>query len=207
MHEIIDLTGRTFGHWTVVLFVGRVGRSTRWKCRCACGEVREVAGGNLTRTMKPSRSCGCVQADPVAKAARATTHGLSRTSEVYGVWKNMRNRCLNERAQDFARYGGRGIRVCSRWYDFATFASDMGPRPHGMTIERKDVNGHYEPSNCHWATQTAQQRNRRNNKLDESGAAEIRKLRNDGLTLQLIADRFEVSKRLVQLICQGKAWA
>lgn len=126
----------------------------------------------------------------------------------YRVWKNMRNRCRNPRAVDFGKYGGRGIRVCERWNDFRLFIADMGPAPTtSHTLDRRDVNGDYEPSNCRWATQTEQQRNRTNNKLSPDKAAEIRSLRGSGWSLQRLADRFDVSKKLVLQVVQGKAWA
>lgn len=77
----------------------------------------------------------------------------------------MVERCTKPYCADYARYGGRGIQVCARWRDFANFVADMGQPPAGMTLDRRDVNGHYEPSNCKWATSTEQNRNRRDNVL------------------------------------------
>jgi hypothetical protein len=77
----------------------------------------------------------------------------------------MRARCRNPKNQDFANYGGRGIRVCERWDDFGAFFADMGERPVGMTIDRKDTDGQYEPANCRWATDEQQANNRRSNHL------------------------------------------
>lgn len=82
---------------------------------------------------------------------------------VYAVWHNMLQRCTNPRRKGFEDYGGRGIRVCDRWRSFDNFLADMGEPPAGMTIERKDTDGHYEPSNCEWVTRDQQARNKRNN--------------------------------------------
>lgn len=79
-------------------------------------------------------------------------------------WRSMRERCRNPKAKQFSDYGGRGVTVCERWNSFEKFASDVGPRPPGKTLDRINVNGNYEPSNCRWATHIEQQRNRRNNR-------------------------------------------
>lgn len=89
-------------------------------------------------------------------------HGLSSSPE-YDCWVNMRARCNKKHHPMYKYYGARGITVCDRWNKFDNFISDMGLRPDGMTLDRVDVNGGYEPSNCRWVSHAQQQRNRRDN--------------------------------------------
>lgn len=84
-------------------------------------------------------------------------------------WADMMRRCYNPKAQKFRHWGGRGIRVCERWHEFKNFLGDMGEAPHGLTLDRIDNNGDYEPDNCRWATYKQQLRNRRTNRLITAG--------------------------------------
>lgn len=162
-----DLTGRIFERLTVVGMDRTRGGRTRWFCRCSCGSMKSVTACELKAGN--TKSCGCFDAD--RKKTTTVRHGFSRTP-TYVCWSNMHARCSNQSRPDFARYGGRGICVCDHWSDFATFLADMGEKPLGLTLDRIDNNGNYEPGNCRWATPSEQRRNQRS-KSEIRAAAEI----------------------------------
>ena len=88
--------------------------------------------------------------------------GRTETTRIYDIWASAKQRCFNPKNKRFADYGGRGITMCDRWKnDVRAFIEDMGPRPPGTTLERKDNDGNYESSNCVWATRLEQAGNQR----------------------------------------------
>jgi hypothetical protein len=135
----------------------------RWRCVCTCGTEKIVHEHHLRDGA--SKSCGCLVRE-VTKAAK-TIHGMHGTP-TYHSWNAMRARCERPTNNRFADYGARGIAVCERWRSsFSNFLADMGVCPPGMSIERMDNDGNYEPGNCRWATDMEQANNSRHNHILE----------------------------------------
>jgi hypothetical protein len=150
--------GRAFGRLTVLADLGRANGVRMWMCVCDCGEAKAVRHGGLQSGN--TKSCGCSHLD--ANRARLTTHGMA-WSPTWKSWLRMRERC-----EKHPHYAGRGIKVCERWQDFANFLADMGERKAGMTLDRINVDGNYEPGNCRWADQDTQSNNKRSNRVIEA---------------------------------------
>lgn len=155
----LELKGKRFGTLLVLRRHGSDNHKKRtWFCRCDCGRTTISLGTNLVKPFRPTRSCRLCSY--TRGGIKHRQHGGSGTTE-YVIWKNMRQRCTNPRTPAFEYYGGRGIEICKRWNKFENFLADMGPRPAGLSIERKNNSGNYEPSNCIWADKKTQAMNRR----------------------------------------------
>lgn len=154
-HIIADISGLRFGRLTAVnITAGENGAV--WRFRCDCGNEITVPARNVMKGN--TSSCGCFRLERL----REQMAKPNRRSRAYQVWLNMKSRCYYSGNNEFASYGGRGISVCPRWFDFDAFFVDMGEPEVGMTIERKDVDGNYEPSNCTWIPRARQARNKTN---------------------------------------------
>lgn len=115
-------------------------------------------------------------------------------------------RCRRATHKDYPDYGARGIKVCERWLVFENFLADMGERPPGLSLDRRDNNGNYSLDNCHWATQTEQNRNSRHCKLTFAGANEILGRLEHGEHPTSVAARFGVTTENVCAIRAGRSW-
>lgn len=136
-----------------------------WICDCDCGRETCTVPHRLARGK--TRSCGCLARERTSevKHKHGESFGSGSMTAEYSVWSKMRGRCNNPNLRDFARYGGRGIKVCRRWRDYRNFLADMGRRPSSKHwLDRIDNSRGYSPSNCRWATIKEQQRNRRDTK-------------------------------------------
>lgn len=149
--------GARFGRMTIIKEVhGKVVGRRYFDCRCDCGEIKTVRLDGLTRGTVVS--CGCFNRERSSEVN--TKHGHS-DDRIYRIWIGMKNRCMNPNYSLYANYGGRGIIVCKDWLSFQVFydwAITNGYQKD-LTIERKDVNGNYEPDNCTWLDMDSQRRN------------------------------------------------
>jgi hypothetical protein len=161
MGALRDLTGLVFGQLTVRSRnpINSGARKPRWDCICSCGKACTVIGGALLRGH--TRSCGCLVTAVVRK--RCTTHGHAPRkghNPTYVCWGNMLARCRPGRA-DAEWYIDQGVTVCKRWLRYENFFADMGQRPLGKSIDRKNPWGNYSKRNCRWATPHEQRVNQR----------------------------------------------
>jgi hypothetical protein len=165
MRPLELVIGARYGRLIVKGIAERIPNQRRrqWECTCDCGNTARVNATSLASGA--IQSCGCLQRETAATTLRTalTTHGQSATV-TYRIWKGMITRCVNPANHAWQYYGGRGIKVCERWMKFENFLADMGPRPAGLSLERENNDGNYEPGNCKWATDDEQANNNRHNR-------------------------------------------
>lgn len=169
MPALIDISGRIFGRLRVMGRARTKGKEVAWSCECECGRSLDVIGKSLRGGY--TRSCGCLRSD--TSAVVNYRHGHSRRREretrTYRTWAGMISRCRHPTNTSYQWYGALGVSVCARWSDFRNFLSDMGEAPAGLSIDRIDPFGDYEPSNCRWATAIEQRHNQRRHHIMRDG--------------------------------------
>lgn len=153
MRPIIDMRNERYNRLIVLSLVGsRSGVGAVWRCRCECGTELNVTRKCLRAGMV--QSCGCLHRRNAR--ARLLVHGL-HGSKLYWIWVQLRQRCTNPNNSRYPRYGGRGILVCPQWREdfkqFCDWAVAAG-YVEGLTIDRKDNDGNYDPGNCQWLTRS-----------------------------------------------------
>lgn len=176
-----DVVGLRFGQITIIDVVEPEKRPLKCLCKCGCGNEFTTRYDSLQSAN--TKSCGCLVSKGNFK------HGKTNT-KTHRIWKHMKNRCYNTRSPDYPEWGGRGIVICERWKNsFEEFLGDLGECPPDHSIERIDVNGNYEPSNCKWLPMRLQSYNRRVS----------RRFTFDGVTKTLSewADEYQICKQVV----------
>ncbi len=146
-----DLIGKKYNKWTIRSYVF-LKKRMHLVLVCDCGnESIATANAVLHNNSKSCYSCA------------ARKHGYQKTP-TNRAWSGARNRCFNKNNKDYMHYGGRGITMCERWSKFENFLADMGEKPKGLTLDRINNDGNYEPGNCRWATYVVQNNNQRRRK-------------------------------------------
>lgn len=190
--KLIDLSGQKFGRLLVLKRAENHGRETYWKCRCDCGNTKEINGAKLKNGH--TKSCGCLSKEITSEMSR--THGMSDT-RLYRIYKKMYRRCYKPKTKSFENYGGRGITICTEWLgehgfeNFAKWSTENGYNDN-LSIDRKDNDKGYSPENCRWATAKEQANNTRSTVFltyngetkPASEWSEITGIRQDTLTMR-----------------------
>jgi hypothetical protein len=157
--------GMRFEYLTVVRMLPERARngSILWECLCDCGNITTAYAPNLRASN--TLSCGCYHKKRNSESKMIHGHATKEFGQTrtYKAWAEMIRRCTDETRERYPRYGGRGISVCSQWLtSFEEFLKDMGSCPDGFSLERREVDGNYEPDNCLWIPRKDQAKNKSN---------------------------------------------
>lgn len=161
---IADMAGKKFNRLLAVKYIKNPkANGATWEFLCDCGTVKIMHGQPVRLGLV--KSCGCLNKELARE--KCYKHGES-DHPLYKIWQGMMERCYSAKNKNYHSYGGRGIKVCESWQiSPSRIHKDMGDRPYKASIDRIDVNGNYEPSNCRWATPMTQGGNKRNNVIYE----------------------------------------
>lgn len=195
MPALIDITGQIFGPWKAIELAPKSGRLRYWVCECQCpAKTRKLILANLLHSRQQKAGCDACQFPNGRGVARSAT---------YEIYMGIIKRCENPNSHAYKWYGARGIKICARWREsFANFLSDMGERPPGMSIDRINNDGDYEPGNCRWATPKQQSQNSRRCKISDEKLAELMRRLSAGETQVSLAKQYGISwKHLSRIVC------
>lgn len=201
MGKCVDLVGKKFGRLLVIEKTDKrdITGGVVWKCKCDCGNITFTTSHSLTTSH--CRSCGCYKIDFNREQGKTnfTKHGMKHT-RLYNTWCNIKQRCYGIDCKNYKNYGARGIKVCDEWLNdfmcFYNWAMDNGYN-NELTIDRVDVNGNYEPSNCRWATMTEQANNKTTNHYVLYKGAKM--------TVKQLSDKYGIAYRT--LLCRiNRGW-
>lgn len=159
MTKRLELSGKKFHLLQVVEFSHMQNKNSMWRCICECGAEKVIKGSLMISGL--CKSCGCFNSSGKIKHGHTRRSLQSKQSSTYSIWLRMISRCENPKDPAFKWYGARGIMVCSQWHDFENFLHDMGSRPDGLTIDRRNNDGPYALGNCRWVSMKIQAINRR----------------------------------------------
>lgn len=199
MSKSIDITNQRFGRLISICSSKRDNGRTYWLCQCDCGKQTSVYISKLTTG--ETKSCGCLRNELTSK--RQKKHGLTKTT-LHNAWLNMKNRCENPKFNEFHRYGGRGITYCEEWKSFNKFMewalkngfsdkkSENGRNI--LSLDRIDLDGNYEPSNCKWSTVLEQAKNKCNTVLYKYNGVDY--TLTELMEFAKVSDRYTISRRV-----------
>lgn len=173
------MLGQRFGSRTIIEELEeRKNGYIMYKVQCDCGDIVILNGSYLRSRERPCKCCSAKLHTKKGKDHYAYKHGMAkRTSgkdRIYSIWVAMRQRCNDVNDQQYADYGGRGIKVCPEWNEFMQFYIDMGERPEGMQLDRTDNDGNYCKENCKWVDRIVQANNRRSNRIHSVNGKSIK---------------------------------